>query len=118
MLSNVHEIDEVTVADLSGRVDAATSPEAKAQLHELIAEGHVKIVLNLRELTFLDSSGLGMLVSCLRRCVASGGDVCVAEAPEFVRSIFELTRLTRVFRICDSSQEAAQSMSSDAGRQV
>lgn len=111
MITNVKEADGATVVALSGRLDAVTAPEIKAKLQELIATGSVRIVLNLRKLTFIDSSGLGALVSCLRRCVAGGGDLSAAEVPQFAQSIFELTRLTRVFRIFESEQQAIAGMS-------
>lgn len=116
MIKNVRHDGTTTVVELSGRFDAPTAPNVKAQLVGLIASGQSKLVINLGNVDFIDSAGLGVLVSCLRRCVANGGDLCLAEVPEFARSIFELTRLTRVFRIDQSEAEALQNMRS-GGRQ-
>lgn len=110
MLKDVRQHGDTTVVEVGGRLDASTAPDAKAQLADLIASGQCKLVLNLKNVEFIDSSGLGLLVSCLRRCVAAGGDLCLAEVPELARSVLELTRLTRVFRIEASEAEAVQNM--------
>ena len=110
MIKDVHELGAVTAVRLSGHVDAENAADVKARLHELIAGGSVRLVLDLGELTFLDSSGLGVLVSCLRRCVAAGGDLCLAGVPDFAREILEITRLTRVFRLCATEAEAARAL--------
>lgn len=114
MISNIRQEDGVTVVALGERMDAATSPEARGRLHELISEGQVRLVLNLRGVVFLDSSGLGLMVSCLRRCVAGGGDLCLSEVPEFAHAILQLTRLTRVFRIAETDDEAVQAVQKSA----
>jgi anti-sigma B factor antagonist len=113
VIGSIRQVDDVTIVALSDRLDAATSPQIRARLHELINEGQVRLVLNLRDVIFLDSSGLGLMVSCLRRCVAGGGDLCLSQVPEFAQGILELTRLTRVFRIAGTDDEGVQSVRRD-----
>ena len=108
VIENVRDVNGATVIELTGRFDANTVPKIKPRLHELIAEGRCYLVVDLNGLTFLDSSGLGVLVGCLRRCAAMGGDMCLTHVPEFARSVLELTRLTRVFQIADSPEAAAE----------
>ena len=110
MINNVRQENGTTIVELSGRIDATTAGDVKAQLVELIASGQSRLVLNLRDVGFIDSTGLGMLVSCLRRCRAKGGELLLAEMPEFARSIFDLTRVSRVFRIEESEAEAVQAL--------
>jgi len=102
------------VVELAGRFDAATAPGVKDELHRLIEEGRSKLVLNLSQMEFIDSAGLGALVSCLRRAAAEGGDLRLAEVPPFCRSIFELTRLTRVFAVGDSEATAITGLSENS----
>jgi anti-sigma B factor antagonist len=97
-------------------MDVSTAAEIKAELQGLIASGHSRLVLNLRDLEFIDSAGLGVLVGCLRRCVAMGGDLCLAEVPALVLSVLELTRLTRVFQVAASESEADQLISQGAAQ--
>ena len=106
MIRRVRRDDDVTVAELAGRFDATTAPQIKAELMELIQQGRTKLVLTLSDISFIDSSGLGALVSLLRHAVAQGGDVRLADVPEFCQSIFELTRLARVFNTKESEREA------------
>jgi len=112
LISQVRHEKGGTVVELEGRFDATSSEETKAGFRELIDEGHVNVVVNLSGITFMDSSGLGVLVSSLRYAVVQGGDVRLAEVPEYCRSIFELTRLTRVFDINESEQEALKAFGS------
>jgi anti-anti-sigma factor len=115
LIDNVRKEDGVAVIELSGRFDAVSAEEAKQELHGLIEEGNTKLVLNLSRLEFIDSAGLGVLVSCLRRAAAEGGDLRVAEVPTFCRSIFELTRLTRVFDVTESEEDALKALEGQSG---
>ena len=116
LIGNVRQENGTTVVELSGRIDATTAPDVKAQLVDMVASGQSRLVLNLKDVEFIDSTGLGVLVSCLRRCVASGGALCLAELPEFARAIFDLTRVTRVFRIEESEAEAVRALEADGGQ--
>lgn len=106
VIGSVRQQDGVTVVQLEGRFDAVSAPEAKSELHTLIEGGATRLVLDLGKMDFIDSAGLGVLVSCLRRAAAEGGDLRLAEVPPFCRSIFELTRLTRVFEVNESVKQA------------
>ncbi len=110
MIAAIRPQDGVTVVEIEGRFDAATAPEIKTELHELIEGGTINLVVNLEGLEFVDSAGLGVLVSALRRAAAEGGDLQLAEVPAFCRSIFDLTRLTRVFDVSQSEEEATATL--------
>ena len=110
MGTEVRHEDDVTVVCISGRFDAPTAPEVKEQLQELIESGHAHLVVNLADIELVDSAGLGVLVSCLRRAAAAGGNMCLAEVPSFCRSVFELTRLTRVFDVDKTEAEAIEAV--------
>ena len=110
MIESVHQTDGVTVVNLAGRLDTATSGEVKAELWSIIERGNCRVVVNLECLESIDSAGLGVLVGCLRRCVSAGGNRCLARASKFMLSVFELTRLTRVFQLAESVPEAVRSL--------
>jgi len=114
LIRNVRQLNSATAVEICGRLDGATAAETKAGLHSLIASGRFRLVLNLRDLEFVDSAGLGVLVGCLRRCVAMGGDLYLTEVPELIRSVLELTRLTRVFQVAASESEAERLLSQGA----
>ncbi len=96
------------------RVDGEVSIETAAELRDLmlkeIEDGIIKIVVDLSKTTYIDSTGLGILISGLRKVGKEGGDLKILGplAPQ-VKRIFELTRLDRVFEFYDNEQEALNS---------
>jgi len=111
VIANVSHQDDVTVVQIAGRFDALTAPQIKSELHKLIEGGDIRMVVSLEKMDFIDSAGLGVLVSCLRKTAAEGGDLRLAEVPPFCRSIFELTRLTRVFDVTETAAQAIRAAS-------
>ena len=106
MIANVRHEDGIAVVEISGRFDALAAPDVKAELLKLIEGGDTRLVVSLEGMDFIDSAGLGVLVSCLRRSTAEGGDLRLSDVPAFCRSIFELTRLTRVFDVTQTAEQA------------
>lgn len=86
-------------------LDASNAGEFKRDVAPLL-EANTKLVLDLSRLRFIDSSGLGAFISCLRKLNATGGDLKLCGMSKQVRSVFELVRLHRVFDICATSEEA------------
>jgi anti-sigma B factor antagonist len=68
-----------------------------------------KFIINLQSLEFIDSTGLGGLVSCLKRCIEAGGDLKIAQLPAKPRMVFEITRAHKVFDIFDDLETAIES---------
>jgi anti-sigma B factor antagonist len=89
----------ITVVSCAGRMDAASSPQFKEYLKRVIDEGNCRLVIAMDRVEFLDSSGLGALVTCLRKAREKNGDLKISGLSPEVRSIFEMTGLTRVFDI-------------------
>lgn len=89
------------ILSVAGEVDVATSPELRDQLHRLIDQGATGIVIDLSATTFMDSSGLGVLVGLLRRSKEEGrDDALVLEGlQDPVRKVFDITGLSQVFTI-------------------
>jgi anti-sigma B factor antagonist len=90
------------------RIDASSVVEFKSKLKEEVADGHTKIVLDLSEVDFIDSSGLGVMVSFLKQVSPEGG-IKLFGVKEGVKSILELTRLDRAFGIHLSERGAIES---------
>ncbi len=93
------------------RLDASTAADFKKNVLEQVAEGKNKIVLNLKQVDFIDSSGLGAIVTILKR-VSEDGDLCICSPTEPVKNMFKLTRMERVFRIFETEDEAVEAMKS------
>jgi anti-sigma B factor antagonist len=95
---------------LDGRIAADVAPRFKAHLAEYVSKGNLFIVLDLAAVAFIDSSGLGALVSSLKS-MGKDGDLVVAGAHGAVASMFKLTRMDKVFRMYGSSDEAVAALS-------
>jgi anti-sigma B factor antagonist len=99
---------DVTVATVPvEELDAANAAEFKRDIAPLL-DAHDKLVLDLSRLRFVDSSGLGGFISCLRKLNAKGGDLKLCGMSKQVRAVFELVRMHRVFDILMSTEEAVR----------
>jgi anti-sigma B factor antagonist len=106
------EADGVTVVSLSGRL---TLGDASAQLREtlkgLIDSGNNKIVLNMGDVAYIDSSGLGELVSSFTTVKNSGGELKLANLTQKVNDLLTVTKLYTVFEVHNDEAAAVQSFS-------
>jgi len=99
---------DVTVAVVPmEELDASNAAEFKREVAPLL-EATTKLVLDLSRLRFVDSSGLGAFISCLRKLNAKGGDVKLCAMSKQVRAVFELVRMHRVFDIYGTREEAVR----------
>lgn len=102
----VETLHGIPVVSVSGEIDVATAPTLRDRLQEQVAEGHSTIVVDLLGVSFLDSTALGVLVGCLKRCRDQGGDLrLVAVEPRIIK-VFEITGLNEVFTIAKSVELA------------
>lgn len=101
-------IGNVQVMALAGRFDAYTVEKARGWLEEATADVPAHIVVNLRDVTFVDSTALAALVQGMKRSRQRDGDLRLCQLQQKVRLIFELTRLDRAFEIYTGEDEAIQ----------
>lgn len=93
----------------SSRIDASSAVQFKNQMLDIIQSGKNTIILDLSEVDFIDSSGLGALVSS-RKTMGSKGDIVLCDVSERVLNIFKVTRMNKVFKIFNSKDEALRDM--------
>ncbi len=97
----------VTIIRLSGSL--LGGPDAgvlKNKLHELLEAGRKNVVLDLREVEFMNSSGLAMLINSLTTTKSSGGDLRLANASEKILTLIKVTKLSSVFQTFESVEDA------------
>ena len=94
------------VFHLKGRLDHTCSPELKSIVKEHLNEGKVNILLNLAQVDFIDSSGLGTLISTLKEVRRANGKIALCNLSPYVQEIFEITQLTHIFDIFPGENEA------------
>jgi anti-sigma B factor antagonist len=106
MAPKVGQIGDVTVITVPGpRLDASQSTTFKRDVSPLLA-GSSKVIFDMNGLEFMDSTGLGAIVSCLKVMNASGGDLKLCHMSKQIRALFELVRMHRVFDIYNTREEA------------
>jgi anti-sigma B factor antagonist len=109
MQLSTRQIGDVSVIDVSGKnpgQKAASIRDAIARLH---SSGHFRIVLNLAELEYMDSSALGDLVSCNTRASQSGRPLKVAALTRRLKELLRVTRLAATFDVYETLDEAVAS---------
>lgn len=100
----------VVIIYLKGRLDATSSSIVKAALKDLLENGQLKIIVDLHEVPFIDSSGLAALVSGLRVAREKGGNIVLSRIQVQAETVFRLTMLDRIFTIQPTPEAAQQSL--------
>ncbi len=100
------QMGDVTVAAVPmEELDASNSADFKRDIGSVL-DSTTKLALDLSRLRFVDSSGLGAFISCLRKLNAKGGDLKLYGMSKQVRAVFELVRMDRIFDILATKDEA------------
>jgi len=100
MKLKVREIGNVRIVDLEGELKLGSGDTALREVvRGLVSQGHSRIVLNLRGVKWIDSSGVGELVACRKRTVERGGDTKLLMPSEGVYNLLVLVRLHEYFNI-------------------
>jgi anti-sigma B factor antagonist len=104
---DIRRQDDVTVVEAMGhRVDMETSATFKATLEKLIAAGDRRIVINLGQVTFMDSAGLGAIMSVFKQLNGGAGSLQVCGLQPRIRTLFDITRLSRVIGLHETEADA------------
>jgi anti-sigma B factor antagonist len=97
----VRDEGQATLVKMSGELDAVASPRLREEIDRLRAKDRPRLVLDLEEVTFIDSSGLSALVRLLKQVRDQGGRLGLAALQPPVRRVFDLTRLSLAFDLHD-----------------
>jgi len=92
----------------TGRLNMVAAPAFKNLVEKTVASGQTRIVVDLGQVTFIDSSGLGALISGLKATRQVGGDLRIADVPEQVMTVLRLTNLDRVLGVHPTVAEASR----------
>ncbi|MFN3601973.1 MAG: STAS domain-containing protein [Dietzia sp.] len=102
----IREAGTAVVVQPTGRLNMVAAPGLRDQLRDLIEGGSRRVVVDLSATEFIDSSGLGALISGLKAARQAGGDLRIAAPNTQVRSVLKLTRLDRVLTAHESADAA------------
>lgn len=104
-----NKIGNVMVLKLIGRLDSLTTKNFREKIKSMVQQRQVFLVLDMSEVDFMDSSGLGSLVAALRSVGQEAGNIKIAGLQPRVRALFELTRLHQIFEIFEDITNAVDS---------
>jgi anti-sigma B factor antagonist len=102
--------DDVCVVDLTGEIHVYTSPKVRDAISELIDQEHYNLIINLEKVRDIDSTGLGVLIWCLKRVREHSGSVKLVCTKPPVRRILDVTGLVKIFGIFDDEQTAMKAL--------
>jgi anti-anti-sigma factor len=104
----VSKNDDVTVVDVEGQLIVGNRQELKQKVLEHLEAGDRKFVIDFSNTGYIDSSGLGVLVSLSKKIREQGGELRLSSLNEDLRTLFELTKLDTLFRIADTRDQALE----------
>lgn len=102
------------VVAVRGEIDLFTAPELKQTLTDAIERGRTRIVVDLGETTFLDSTALGVLIGTVKRLRTHNGALAIVNTDANIAKTFEITGLDQIFTIVASRDEAVTALDGDA----
>ena len=109
MKSSTRQIDGVTIVDLSGRITLGEgSVVLRDTVRDLLGKGNKKILLNLGDVNYIDSSGIGELVSAFTTVRNQGGDLKLLNLTKKVHDLLQITKLYTVFDVKDDEANAVK----------
>jgi len=104
----VSQNGEVTLVEVEGQLIVGNRQELKQRVLEQLEGGDRKFVIDFANTGYIDSSGLGVLVSLSKKIREQGGELRLSSLNEDLRTLFELTKLDTLFRITDTKEEALE----------
>jgi stage II sporulation protein AA (anti-sigma F factor antagonist) len=105
----IYKINDVSVIELEGRIDIHVADNIGGTISDLIDEGAKKIIVDLKHLKLLDSSGLRVFVGAKRMLDANNGDVKIVNMNKSIKKVFNVTGMDDMFEIYDNIDKAVNS---------
>ena len=98
--------DGSEVIDLQGDMDFHSSPDVRRELTKLVDRQAAKILIDLKKVNYIDSSGLATFVELYQKMKRYGGKLALFNLTQAVRSVFEIAKLDTIFKLANSEQDA------------
>src|SRR5262245_32824430 len=106
---NTRNVGEITVLDLNGCLSAGLGLERlRPRIEELVAQRRLNVVLNAKEVSVIDSSGMGELVASFSLIKKNGGSLKVANPSQIVRDVLQIARLPKIIEVHDTVEAAVK----------
>ena len=113
MKTKTRDVGDVRILEIEGKVTiGAGDVELRRQIEESVAAGHNKILLDLKGVSHMDSSGIGEMVGCYTTVARRGGQMKLLNLTQKITDILQVTQLITVFAVFDTEKEALASFTS------
>ncbi len=109
MQTNVEDKNGVAVFSVTGDIDINSSPDVKKAFENILNDKKDKVIINLKEVNYVDSSGLATIVEILKNLRTYGGKLKLTNLSPKVLGLFEITKLDKLFDIMAGEEEAINS---------
>jgi anti-sigma B factor antagonist len=106
---NKKEQGNIVILSLTGRLDLSNGGKLKEEVKKVLTSGKTSIHLNLGNVEFVNSSGLGALVSIMKEIRIQKGRLTLSDLADYVQEIFDITQLSHIFEIFATEKEALSS---------
>ena len=103
------DANSVAIISLTGRLDLGNGGKLKEKVKKILDEGKTSVHLNLKQVEFVNSSGLGALVSIMKEIRIYRGRLTLSDLEDYVQEIFDITQLSHIFEIFTTEEEALKS---------
>jgi len=114
--ATIRQVGQVSVVEVSGKLTSLESGALSNSIAQLLKDGRKQILLNLKRLTYLDSSGIGDLVRTYMSVIKRGGEMKVVGLTDKVEEILKITQLYQVFQEFQDERSALQSFPPSGGK--
>lgn len=104
--TGVREVNGTQVLDVAGEIDVYTAPQFKEAVNSILATGQKHLIINMANISYMDSSGFGTLLSATKRLRPQGGTVNLVACNRSIDRILQITRLNTIFAIYDNVDDA------------
>ena len=107
---STRQSDDITIVDLKGRITLGEgSATVRDTVHDLLSKGQKRILLNLRDVNYIDSSGIGELVSAFTAAKKQGGELKLLNLTKKIHDLLQITKLYTVFDVHEDEAAAIRS---------
>jgi anti-sigma B factor antagonist len=98
--------DNITILELSGRLDTRTSPDLETRVLEILDAGHRRLLMDFSDLDYINSTGLRILVMAFQRLSQEGGQLAVCGVKDYIFEIFDISGYNKLFPLYANQSDA------------
>ena len=107
---NTRKINDIIIIDVDGEIDLYNSNQLRSTVKNIISLGLTKLIINLDQVSYIDSSGVGALIASHTELYKKNGMLCILNAKDAVEKVFEFTRLNKFFKLYKDEHTAIESL--------